>query len=65
MLFFKEYRLKVMVSDGQLLSVRFGRTVWVRPEDLEHFIQHNMTKPLAQFGSSKDKFPIWKKDIIA
>lgn len=37
------YRL---VTEGQLPSVRFGRTVRVRPEDLENFIQNNLTNPL-------------------
>jgi len=61
--FFEEYRLKVRVSDGQLPVVRFCRTIRVRSEDLENFIQHNMTKPLVQIGSSKNKFPTWKKDL--
>jgi len=32
------YRL---IQQGELKSIRFGRTVRVRPEDLEAFIQRN------------------------
>jgi excisionase family DNA binding protein len=39
------YRL---MAQGQISSVRFGRTVRVRLEDLEIFIQRNMTKSLVQ-----------------
>lgn len=39
------YRL---MGQGQINSVRFGRTVRVRLEDLEIFIQRNMTNPMMQ-----------------
>lgn len=41
------YRL---ITEGQLPGVRFGRTVRVRPEDLENFIQNNMTNSSHQNG---------------
>jgi len=34
------YRL---LAEGAIPSVRFGRTVRVRPEDLENFIKKNLT----------------------
>ena len=34
------YRL---LAEGKIPSVRFGRTVRVRPEDLEQFIKENLT----------------------
>jgi excisionase family DNA binding protein len=34
------YRL---ISQGQIPSVRFGKTVRVKPEDLEKFIQNNLS----------------------
>lgn len=46
------YRL---MAQGQISSVRFGRTVRVKPEDLEIFIQRNTTNPLVQIGDEKDK----------
>ena len=39
------YRL---IAEGEISSVRFGRTIRVRLEDLEIFIQRNMTKSLVQ-----------------
>jgi excisionase family DNA binding protein len=39
------YRL---VSDGQLPGIKFNRTVRVRQEDLENFIQRNLTIPSKQ-----------------
>lgn len=44
------YRL---MAQGQISSVRFGRTVRVKPEELEIFIQRNMTNPLVLAGSEK------------
>jgi excisionase family DNA binding protein len=42
------YRL---MSQGQIPTVRFGRVVRVKPEELEFFIQRNMTAPMMQTGS--------------
>lgn len=44
------YRL---IAEGHISSIRFGRTVRVRLEDLEMFIQRNMTNPLVQAGGEK------------
>jgi excisionase family DNA binding protein len=44
------YRL---MAQGQITSVRFGRTVRVRLEDLEMFIRRNISDPLVQAGSEK------------
>jgi len=44
------YRL---MAQGQINSVRFGRTVRVRLEDLEIFIQRNLTNPMVQ-SNGKD-----------
>jgi excisionase family DNA binding protein len=44
------YRL---MAQGQISSVRFGRTVRVRLEDLEMFIRRNINDPLVQAGSEK------------
>jgi excisionase family DNA binding protein len=46
------YRL---IAEGEISSIRFGRTIRVRLEDLEIFIQRNMTNPLVQIGDEKDK----------
>ncbi len=34
-----------LISQGQIRSVRFGKTVRVRAEDLDTFIQSNMSGP--------------------
>lgn len=39
------YRL---ISEGEIASIRFGRTIRVRLEDLEMFIQRNMTNSMMQ-----------------
>ena len=44
------YRL---MAQGQINSVRFGRTVRVRLEDLDLFIRRNMTNPMVQ-SNGKD-----------
>jgi excisionase family DNA binding protein len=44
------YRL---IKEGHISSVRFGRTVRVRLEDLEIFIQRNLTNPMVQ-SNGKD-----------
>jgi excisionase family DNA binding protein len=53
------YRL---MAQGQINSIRFGRVVRVRLEDLEDFIQRNMTKPLVQIGRGvPDNFDLKKE----
>jgi len=44
------YRL---IAERQLASVRFGRTVRVKPDDLEIFIQRNSSDPFLQRGGEK------------
>ena len=50
------YRL---ISQGQIPSVRFGKTVRVKPEDLDAFIELNLTgqniKSSAPMASSKNQ----------
>ena len=51
------YRL---MAQGQITSVRFGRTVRVKPEDLEIFIQRNTTKSLVQSENGNAVMINWK-----
>ena len=41
----------VLISTGQLRSVRFGKTIRIRPQDLSAFIEQNLT------GQDLQKFP--------
>lgn len=41
------YRL---ISQGQIPSIRFGKTVRVKSEDLQEFIKNNTTNPTQQFS---------------
>ena len=47
------YRL---MAQGQITSVRFGRTVRVKPDDLEIFIQSNTIKSLVQSGNGLEAY---------
>lgn len=57
----KAYAYRLMAK-GQIPTVRFGRTVRVRPEDLDAFIERNDSmRNTFVFGSG---FPVdlWKKN---
>lgn len=40
-----------LVKEGALTAVRFGHAVRIRPEDLEKFIQENLTNQMSPYGS--------------
>jgi excisionase family DNA binding protein len=46
------YRL---MAQGQINSIRFGRVVRVKSEDLESFIQCNTTNHIVQIGDEKER----------